>query len=846
MTAELAQSVESRPHPEFCGEKWWQDMDVILDEAMKRSMKVWILDDSHFPTGFANGAMEKQPDSMCRQSICCKVMDVTGKEVLKLSEELNSPTPFQPTMIEGFILGEQRKFTDDRLLSVIAKRTEDQRIVNLSSKVDCGTLYWEVPEGEWNLYILHLSRNFGYHRSYINLLNKESCKVLIDAVYEPHFAHYKEHFGKTIAGFFSDEPELGNGHLYAYQDHFGSENDYPWSDELEKALYKCWGDQMGEMLTFLWDTQSDAEKSAKARFVYMDTVTKLVRENFSKQIGTWCEERGVQYIGHLIEDDNHHSRTGSSLGHFFRGLFGQHMAGIDDIGGQVMPQGEDFSYDQGEFAHRNGSFYHYLLGKLGSSAAAIEPHKNGNCMCEIFGNYGWEEGVRLEKYLVDHFMVRGVNCFVPHAFSPKEFPDPDCPPHFYAHGNNPQYRHFGELMRYTNRVCNLIHGGYHSVSAAILYHGESDWMGGSMTSDQIGHVLYDCQLDYDVIPMDVFEEKAVYKTEIRDHMFTVNTQTYPVLIIPGFEYVTEKLTETILEMEKNHIPVIFAGCRPKGICDGDNEFLKLQLQSCGQAASLDEIADMLEIYREVKLKCKNDRVRCLRYVSEDHTVVYLLVNEGTEAYQGNIHFLREKSEKLRTVYEYDAWENKLYELENEAGELSVCIEPLKSKIILFGSWTADPEMVTNRETGIFEETVFSHEWKISICRSIDYPAFEKEKTVALPDAVWTEEPFFSGYVQYKNQFMANEGECYLLEISDAYEGVEVFLNGISQKIQIVPPYRYRLEEGIRTGENDIWIEVASTLGREMSKYPNTFGQMQESEAKSGITGEVHLYQMKTE
>ena len=30
--------VESRPHPDFCGEKWWTDMDVILDEARKRCM----------------------------------------------------------------------------------------------------------------------------------------------------------------------------------------------------------------------------------------------------------------------------------------------------------------------------------------------------------------------------------------------------------------------------------------------------------------------------------------------------------------------------------------------------------------------------------------------------------------------------------------------------------------------------------------------------------------------------------------------------------------------------------------------------------------------------------------
>lgn len=47
--------VESRPHPDFCGPKWWRDTDIILDEARKRNMKVWILDDSHLPTGYANG-----------------------------------------------------------------------------------------------------------------------------------------------------------------------------------------------------------------------------------------------------------------------------------------------------------------------------------------------------------------------------------------------------------------------------------------------------------------------------------------------------------------------------------------------------------------------------------------------------------------------------------------------------------------------------------------------------------------------------------------------------------------------------------------------------------------------
>lgn len=46
------------------------------------------------------------------------------------------------------------------------------------------------------------------------MTDPESCKVLLDAVYEPHWKHYAADFGKTIAGFFSDEPELGNAELY--------------------------------------------------------------------------------------------------------------------------------------------------------------------------------------------------------------------------------------------------------------------------------------------------------------------------------------------------------------------------------------------------------------------------------------------------------------------------------------------------------------------------------------------------------------------------------------------------------------------------------------------------------
>lgn len=101
--------IESRPHPDFCGPGWWHDMDIIIEEAKKRNMKVWILDDSHFPTGFANGAMAEKPDMLCRQSICCKKYDRKSGEILHLTEEeLKHPEPFVPTQMDMYA-GEKSK-----------------------------------------------------------------------------------------------------------------------------------------------------------------------------------------------------------------------------------------------------------------------------------------------------------------------------------------------------------------------------------------------------------------------------------------------------------------------------------------------------------------------------------------------------------------------------------------------------------------------------------------------------------------------------------------------------------------------------------------------------------------
>lgn len=837
--------VESRPHPDFCGPGWWHDMDIILDEAQKRNMKVWILDDSHFPTGYANGALENATEDLCRQSIFSNEVSekrLNGYISFNVKEYIHPPALRLSTLAElaGKMMSPPRKFQDDSLLSVTAVNMDTDELIDLTEKICENRILWKVPQGNWKIYVNGLSRNCGPHRNYINMMDQKSCRILIDTVYEPHYRHYAKEFGNTIAGFFSDEPELGNGILYMQNNPIGSEQDLPWSAELEEILNKKLGSSWKKEVCLLWDCavgKNNKKRATEIRYIYMDTVTRKVRDDFSIQIGNWCREHGVKYIGHVIEDEGQHCRTASSLGHYFRGLAGQDMAGIDDIGGQVFPGGED-GPDEGPMGRtRNGEFYHYGLAELAASAAAIEPSKKGRAMCEIFGNYGWKEGVKLEKYLADHFLVRGINYFVPHAFSPKEYPDPDCPPHFYAHGNNPQYRHFGKLIRYMNRVAELFSDGKRIVTAAILYHGESEWCGKCMPFEKVARNLYDCQICSDVIPSDVFEFPSQYRTRLEKNL-KVNTQEYQILIIPEAEFVTAAVMNAVKELMEKGFPVVFVNSVPE-CCNGTCE---LSEEKC-TVVPLEALSDWVKQKNlsEMSITPKNDRIRMMHY-QEKETDLFMLVNEGTETYRGTICL-----PAIGKCCEYNAMENQLEKVsyqktEDHSTEIKIEIVPGKSRILIF---TETENVKEHKAIQISGEQTILNVWKRSVCRSIDYPLFKNVKTIELPDRLAEEQPEFSGFVKYEKEIFI--GDCssqYILEITDAEEGIEVFVNGNSLGIQISPPMLYDITDHVRTGANLITIEVATTLERERSVgVTNIFekAMMEPPKNGSGITGKVILH-----
>ena len=116
-----------------------------------------------------------------------------------------------------------------------------------------------------------------------------SCRLLIDAVYESHYQHFKDEFGRTIVGFFSDEPGFGNEKGVKNDSAIGKDMPLPWSRPLKERLKARLGEDYLTKLTALWQKEPD---SPYIRHVYMDECTRLYDQCFSSQIGrASCRER---------------------------------------------------------------------------------------------------------------------------------------------------------------------------------------------------------------------------------------------------------------------------------------------------------------------------------------------------------------------------------------------------------------------------------------------------------------------------------------------------------------------------------------------------------------------------
>lgn len=836
--------IEARPHPDFNGEGWFSDIAFIIDLCRSLGMKVWLLDDSHFPTGFANGEVAKNHHERRKRYLRLQTFDVMGP--LKCSQLNLSYALMDPEAKILSVLAQRRAeddepdVSDTRDLTSLVHERKDWRFGRPStdplgrptgaSEGPVTVVDLDLPAGAWYVQVLTVSYKGGEKETegYLNPLEKEATQILLDTVYEPIFEHFGDEFGRTFQGFFSDEPRFGNIH--------GAEGAsigrnpqmvLPWTEAVPERMVEHLPEEMGKddivrYLPLLFFGESD--EAHAMRYAYMDAVSELWSENFDGLIAGWCHAHHVRHIGHTIEDNNALARLGYGAGHYFRAMAHADMAGIDVVMQQLVP-----GYDRGLFRafHKPGwdaEFFTYVLGKIGGSLAHIDPAKHGACMAEVFGAYGWEEGLPLMKYLADYMLVRGVNYFVPHAFSPKAFPDGDCPPHLYAHGMNPQYPELKELMGYMNRMAALLSGGSYNAPVALYFNAEGEWSGDWQLAQKPAAVLARNQIEYDFISADWLMD-ATLEEGGDGNCLVAGAERFRALVLPWSEALPEALLDKISELSQ-HVPIWFVDGLPSRTSEG----LAVPDLAAAHVVALRDLASALRKAGIVEL-VPSVPVPWLRtyHYELDGVDEYFFVNESpSERVQCMLMGAPEGN-----GYVFDAFSGRLFA---DSEPFVLDLAPGASKFVLVSKTPLEAE----EALPAFEAS--SH--RVLTSCTVELSSFESRGTEWSAPYRLSKPAFatnlpgqesFAGYVRYRFSFELTEAEAaapIMLELADVAGVVRVQANGRELGVRIVPDWSFSLDGAVHPGRNEILVEVAGTLGRAMDDFVGQFLPI----APTGIDG----------
>ena len=157
----------------------------------------------------------------------------------------------------------------------------------------------------------HNSGLFG-EKFFPDLLNSEAVDYFISLTHEKYYQHFKDDFGKTIVGIFTDEPSIGycqeNDSIAYYE---GIEGDY-------KNQFK--NDFFDDMKKGEIDFYINANELISKRFkkCYLDKINK------------WCKEHKILSTGHLM-CDNDPTGAQKHSGDFLKSLSSFLVPGVDEI-----------------------------------------------------------------------------------------------------------------------------------------------------------------------------------------------------------------------------------------------------------------------------------------------------------------------------------------------------------------------------------------------------------------------------------------------------------------------------------------------------------------------------------
>jgi hypothetical protein len=480
-------TAESRPHPDWLGPGWWRDLAICLDAAKKNTLQMWIFDEKFWPSQAVAGRV---PPRYAAKRLAAAALDVIG------------PSRFTAQGYSG------PQYIAAVAGRVVADGTIDGRsLIDLAPFIRGGKLAWRVPAGRWKVMKFSCEQASPLLQSgqlAVDGASKDCVDWFLQTVYQPHYDHFKADFGKTIRGFFFDEPETPGD----------------WGTELNATLAEWKVDWKKAYVAYKFGLAGEEQIAAK--YQYVDALAETWGRTMYGGMTGWCEKHGVKSIGHFMEHARLYVRPEFCAGDMMRLQKYASMGAIDAVFSQFAI-GRRVAYDPPT----------WQTPKIASSVSHVFGKQDDVTMVEIFGARGQDLAYSEMKWWADHMQVSGVNFMIPHSFNPRSPYDTDCPPYFYNGGFEPRWPLYRVWANYVSRLTLMLTGGRHVCPVAILFGGNTLRVGKAVTPEDMTSALQDAQFDSDWLPFEAFESQA----SIGEKMVKLHGERYRVLVVPPVEVI---------------------------------------------------------------------------------------------------------------------------------------------------------------------------------------------------------------------------------------------------------------------------------------------------------------------
>ena len=798
-----------------------EHMDQVkftVAEAAKRNMRLWIQDESDYPSGFAGGYISERYPQLGMQDI---VADIEVR--VQPGQTLTMPVPPDTLAIMAI-----ETDTSQKIKQVIPIPVPADLQLKWLTPAEGSTP--REPHYNWqvqfvrHVYLSSPTRNFNRADgtrakdgtySLIDYLDPKATDAFLSIVHETYRRAVGDQFGKIVLGFFGDEPDWSSG--------------IPWTPTLLEQFKERKGYDLTPYIA-QWFSHQPTEQSQRASADYYDVWSGIFRSSFFGEQAAWARKNNVEYLVHL-----NHEETMLALEHsegdYFRDERFVQVPGIDNLD-QLLP---DLVHKPDGVWSINNNF-----PKLASSAA----HLFGKP--KVWAEDGGAAGVD-GKYQLDFQAVRGVNALQLRVPVLQRGPTGEA-----AAGPPPPVPPEAAMIAwYANRAGYLMAIGRPAAQVALYHSGNSIWMGGEAAQEadrsttKLGWQLFEHQVDWDYFDEQSLSEVAT----LEDGGFkNLSGQVYKAIVLPSMTVITRTGLERLRAFAKAGGKVIFVGKTPRMIVD--RTFMDAKdVPDLSFATLIEPSGDITPQViaalpsPDVKLDAEFPRLTYTHRAWRDGDMYYFFNESGKP---------ESRAATIAGHGKAQAWDLGTGEIhpmagatyEGDAVRIPLTLGPYEAKVIVVGPL---PKGIAAPEPSFASGATLAEldgDWLVDL----------NGKQLTTPLKSWEElgASSLTGPVKYHRQFTAPKaphGKHVYLEIADVNDYARVTLNGKELGARSWQPYRWDATGALKAGSNDLTIEVDATPARQSpfgappqpaGAAPTAASGGAKSQVASGLLGPVRL------